>query len=417
MMEDALDAGIIADDLTSAADGGAPFARAGHKVFVGFGDQGASGGHCASVVALDLDSRARSGPEAAVLASEGARRLRNAPLLLKTMDSTLRGHVGFEVAAALSASGRRVALVAPAFPAAGRTTLGGVQHVDGEPVHRTAVARDLRHPVRVSRVAHLFGGTGSGPVVELGSSEARDPSRVRQVLATAQVVVADARTDADLDALVAAVHGSTGVLWVGSPGVAQALARACTAKRAVLWANLPEARRPLILVGSLHPASRAQVRTIEAVLGVQAVEIDPARAASDASAAEIARACAACRDIARSGSALVVRSAPLTVQDAAGAVASGLAEVARRVVGEGLADGMIATGGDTALAVARALGAEGLRLWGELEPGVPLGVLAGPHPLPVVTKAGGFGDPGTLLRLYAALEGMPLPTRDERQPA
>lgn len=70
-------------------------------------------------------------------------------------------------------------------------------------------------------------------------------------------------------------------------------------------------------------------------------------------------------------------------------------------------DGLIATGGDTALAAARALGAGGMNLWGELEPGIPVGTLIGPHPFPVITKAGGFGDGGTLARLWDALRGPP----------
>jgi len=88
---------------------------------------------------------------------------------------------------------------------------------------------------------------------------------------------------------------------------------------------------------------------------------------------------------------------------AAAAAAACLAEVARSLAADGLVDGLIATGGDTARAAAGALGARGLRLWGEMEPGVPVGILDGPHPLPVITKAGGFGDQGTLVRLCKAL--------------
>ena len=83
--------GVIADDLTSAADGGAPFARAGHSVFVRFQDSSALLTRDADVVAMDLDSRARPEAEAAALAAAAGSRFQNAALLLKTMDSTLRG--------------------------------------------------------------------------------------------------------------------------------------------------------------------------------------------------------------------------------------------------------------------------------------------------------------------------------------
>ncbi len=60
------------------------------------------------------------------------------------------------------------------------------------------------------------------------------------------------------------------------------------------------------------------------------------------------------------------------------------------------------TGGETAIAVLRALGAQGLRLTGQLEPGLALGALAGGpfDGLIVMTKAGGFGDVDALVRVW-----------------
>src|SRR3972149_3085955 len=56
------------------------------------------------------------------------------------------------------------------------------------------------------------------------------------------------------------------------------------------------------------------------------------------------------------------------------------------------------TGGETAYSVCRALGADGIALAGEVEPGLAIGtLLGGPFAgLAVITKAGGFGDPETL---------------------
>jgi uncharacterized protein YgbK (DUF1537 family) len=67
--------------------------------------------------------------------------------------------------------------------------------------------------------------------------------------------------------------------------------------------------------------------------------------------------------------------------------------------------GLVLSGGDTAVAVARALGAHGLVVEDELEPGVPVGRLLGPRPLPVVTKAGGFGGPEALVLACRAVTG------------
>jgi D-threonate/D-erythronate kinase len=62
-------------------------------------------------------------------------------------------------------------------------------------------------------------------------------------------------------------------------------------------------------------------------------------------------------------------------------------------------DALVLTGGETAHAVLLALGVRSIELAAEPEPGIPLGLLGGSHRLPVVIKAGGFGDPDTLVRL------------------
>ena len=86
-------------------------------------------------------------------------------------------------------------------------------------------------------------------------------------------------------------------------------------------------------------------------------------------------------------------------------IAEALAEVAARLAEDGLVGGLVLTGGDTAVGVARGLGATGLRLDDELEPGVPVGRLLGPRPYRVVTKAGGFGSPDVLRTACEALAG------------
>jgi 4-hydroxythreonine-4-phosphate dehydrogenase len=68
---------------------------------------------------------------------------------------------------------------------------------------------------------------------------------------------------------------------------------------------------------------------------------------------------------------------------------------------------LVATGGETARAALEARGVRTLRVWAELEPGVPVGTTPSPRPLRVVTKAGGFGDAGTLARVRTALRSAP----------
>ena len=70
---------------------------------------------------------------------------------------------------------------------------------------------------------------------------------------------------------------------------------------------------------------------------------------------------------------------------------------------------LFATGGETALALLSALGVNGIRLLDEVEPGVPLGLTRGALRVPIITKAGAFGDAGTLGRCLSHLRRLRRP--------
>ncbi|MGH3148389.1 MAG: four-carbon acid sugar kinase family protein, partial [Rubrobacter sp.] len=117
---------VIADDLTGAADTGVQLARAGYRTAVIFhGEEAPSAG--LDAVSLDTDSRTRPAGFAAKRVLEASRKVRDARIVYKKLDSTLRGNVAAELSAAVGATRRRRVVVALAFPAAGRTTVDGVQ--------------------------------------------------------------------------------------------------------------------------------------------------------------------------------------------------------------------------------------------------------------------------------------------------
>jgi 4-hydroxythreonine-4-phosphate dehydrogenase len=68
---------------------------------------------------------------------------------------------------------------------------------------------------------------------------------------------------------------------------------------------------------------------------------------------------------------------------------------------------LVATGGETARNLLEAIGLRSLLVERELEPGIPLSSLEG-NGLPVVTKAGAFGNPQSLVRCVQALRALPL---------
>lgn len=104
--------------------------------------------------------------------------------------------------------------------------------------------------------------------------------------------------------------------------------------------------------------------------------------------------------------------------DARGRSASGsgvdyagiLGDVAGLVVERTAPIGLFLTGGETALAVMGALGVSAFHVRAEIAPGIPIGTIElrrphGPQRLPVVTKAGGFGEDTIMLEAIRCLRG------------
>src|SRR5215218_9477462 len=384
---------VIADDLTGAADAGVQLVSAGYRTAVFFRESEVFGDDL-DAVSFDTDSRAMPAGFAAKRVLEATRAAREARIVYKKLDSTLLGNVAAELAAALGGARRERVVVAPAFPAAGRTTVGGIQCVNGVPVDETEMANDPNTPVSEAHVPGLLADAFSS-VGELGVEDLADFELVRKTLEDYECVVADAERDADLKTLVRAVPDPATVLWAGSAGLAlgSVYPGPCAGDPSVQRAPV---RPVLVVVGSLSGVAREQVRRLVGEYGKVSVSVE----AGGAGALE--RAVAAAQDALAGGACAVVHS--IEERGASGeSILGSLADVVARLSEEERFEGLVLTGGATAVGVARRLGATGIRLHGEVEAGVPMGTLVGPVPYPVVTKAGGFGGPDTLVGAVEAL--------------
>ena len=219
--------GLIADDLTGAADSAVPFLALG-PVQVGLWPHVPSG----SAVCLAVSTESREAPSQVGFerSKTAARNLRLAgcDLLYRKVDSQLRGSVAADLAGVLDGFPGPCVL-APALPEAGRRTVAG---------------RQLFGTERVD-IAQLLEKAGR-PVVLGGIAEA----------APGLIAVCDAETDADLDVIAAAVAGLPEVIPAGSAGLASALARTLAGIRGLGGSGWPSCRRPVAVVGS--PESRWQ---------------------------------------------------------------------------------------------------------------------------------------------------------------
>jgi hypothetical protein len=156
--------GVIADDLTGAAELGGLATRLGMRaaVFLGGaleGQPGASLERESEVVCIDTDSRSCSSKEAGVRAAAAALWLKEAGAtwIYKKVDSVLRGQVIPELEAILHQLGYKLAILAPANPSLGRIIRNGNYFVGEKPVHQTEFARDPAYPRTTSNVLGLLG--------------------------------------------------------------------------------------------------------------------------------------------------------------------------------------------------------------------------------------------------------------------
>lgn len=408
-----MDVAIIADDLTGAADSGVQLARSGYRTAVAFRGVEIPPTKDLDAVAVDTDSRSLPAGFAAKRVVEAGHAVRDARIVYKKIDSTLRGPVGAELAAALGATRRSKVVVAPAFPSAGRTTVDGAQLVRGAPVHETGLSKDPVTPVLESHIPSLLSHAFHS-IVTLSVTNVRNGEPVRDALESNVCIVADAESDTDLEALVRAVSDPSSVLWVGSAGLARALGKVHTGPRDGIPSRaLAPVSGVLAVVGSLNEVAREQLRRLTEEPGVAVVVLDTAALVTGAyevlgEAEDLRTALSGSRGAVlypKAGEEVdrALREASISGEEASGRIANALASIVAGLSGEDLFDALVLTGGDTAVRVARSLGATGILLEGEVEAGVPVGTLVGPRPYRVVTKAGGFGSPETLRDAFRAL--------------
>lgn len=392
---------IIADDLTGAADTGVAFAsRLVTLINFSFNVPPAD------VLVFSTESRAMSPEDAYTRARCATKRVTDAHWVYKKMDSTLRGNPAAELQAVLTVLGEGVALVAPAFPAQGRTTVGGRQYVDGLPLEQTPFAREgatsdlgaLFSPVAETRLLGL--DVVRAPSSVLQQQMVNRPERESDVTVARPVVwIADAETEADLEAIAAAALSARVRVWCGAAGLARVLVKRLPCTATAPPPTVPPAPQGVVLVvaGSQQSRTQAQIEFARAY-GVTVVPADARLLTSEATAGIAATVAAIRSHLAQD---LILTTAGLAPVPLAGKViAERLAAIVRQVVMQGGVGKLVLTGGDVAAAVCRALEADALWLRGEIEPGVPHGILLGGvgAGMPVVTKAGGFGNEQTLVK-------------------
>lgn len=398
---------VLADDFTGANDAGVSLAEVGMRAEVAFA---ASYQGEAQALILNSDSRAQPAAEAARRVTHLLQTtlLRFQPRwTVKKIDSTLRGNLGAELDAAMTALNCPIAVLAPAFPAAGRVTRQGRCYVHGVPVDETEFATDPKTPVSSADIATVVAQQSNARCSRVTVDTLEDA--LAQTVNEPRVLIVDADDNAQLDVIIMAVAESAQrALLVGSAGLCDALARSLAVVR----------HGPLLaVVGSMSEIAQQQVACLEAHPRVTRVEIDVAMAFGGDAFLDAQRIIAVlsennhCVVTTRPDSEARKSIEALCQRHGVDRTALGericayLAQVSELAIAQSQPGALYLSGGDVAIAVAQALGASGFHITGRVAQCVPYGNFLGSSwQWPVMTKAGGFGTETTLLEVVNYIE-------------
>ncbi len=415
--------GVIADDFTGACDVGIQFKKFGLETVVSASADAFKGISDFEVIVVDTESRNDPADIAYNKARNVARALKKMGIrvVYKKIDSTLRGNVGTELDAIMDELNLKAAIIAPAFPAANRTTVDGRQLVNGIPIDKTEFAYDPINPVKESHIPTLIQRQTQRMVGTLNLSKVREGieslrHEIQSLVKSGhEILVADAETQNNLKTIAKAALDSE-VLPCGSAGLAEGVSYWLT------WSTSKV--RLLVVSGSVNTVTLDQISAAEKTLNVQVLEPDLSGVlmGGERRNAEAERLIKEARkDVARRRDIIIRlaeskdkafkiqqfgRELGLDYLETVEKTLSFLGETSRKIIDSCKIAGLILVGGDTAISVINAMGAHGIRIEEEVLPGIPLGRILGGsfNGLLTITKAGGFGREDALIEAMKKLK-------------
>ncbi|MGP4082310.1 four-carbon acid sugar kinase family protein [Pseudalkalibacillus sp. R45] len=159
--------GVIADDLTGANATGVRLTKQGFKTATVVRDAPLPEKNRYDAICIDTDSRYSpvNVCKQRVKSAINKFKEQDVSIFCKRIDSTVRGHFGYEIDAMLDELGdESIAIVCPSFPKSGRVTTGGYLLVEGVPLQETDVARDPIKPLTESYVPNIIQSQSIYPV-------------------------------------------------------------------------------------------------------------------------------------------------------------------------------------------------------------------------------------------------------------
>jgi uncharacterized protein YgbK (DUF1537 family) len=417
--------GVVADDVTGSNDIGIMFAKSDYLTHV-YSFENTSSFTVAKkelsvpdIVILDTNSRLDSTQVAYEKVFAATRQLQEAgchQFHNKTC-SVFRGNIGAEFDAMLDALGLEFAVVVLGFPKNGRTTVDGIHYVHGKMLEDSEFRRDPIHPMRRSDLVGILQSQTrrkvaliTHAIIDQGPGVLREEIRRMRAEAQCQYLILDVTDQSALATIARAVHDER--VLCGSSAIAEELPEVWgppeTHSQTQVLPRVP-GTGILITAGSLMPQTAAQIEHMYQ-RGTPCFMLDTAQLFEPAKKeTELSALSALVSDSLRAGNDVIIhspndplalessnqigRSYAITRTQVSRLVSESLAEVTARILENTGQNRLIVAGGETSAAVCARLGVDGMRVWKEIQPGLPSCLSLNEPPRMLVLKSGSFGKP------------------------
>lgn len=424
---------IVADDLTGANDTALQFFIKGCKTQVAFGENISVDENLQTeVFALSTQTRnilcEEAGEKVKKISKEILKEY-NFEYVYKKIDSVLRGNLAKEISTMAETLEYDAAVICPAFPNEGRTTIGGYQLVKGIPLQRTEVSRDPAFPITESSIVNILRNQaeeeyksridlisldtvmkGAGPIL----------TKLNELISGGKkLIVADAVSTTDLEQIALAINKSTyKILPCGSAGAAQALSGIWPMKinnedeKQIEIPQLPK----LVISGSATELTASQIKRLqdnEDIENTYFIAIKPENIFTDdfeTMAQRISDNLVKDNTVIVHSSSLIENKEELntlllehelTKDIFISKICDYLAAITRSVLEKKSAI-LITIGGETSYKCCREIGSKNIEIIDTVAPAIPLGINSNGQY--IITKSGNLGTQNTLIEIIKYFE-------------
>ena len=388
---------VIADDLTGANDTALQFAKRNIKSSVEINFMQMEDIEDKEVVVVDTDSRDLDEYLSYKRVKDICEKISryNIKCVYKKIDSTLRGNLGAEIKAVADVFKPDIVIIAPAYPANQRITIGGYHLLEGKPIELTEIANAPKTPVKKSYLPAILQEQVNKNIAVIDFKIIRQGANFINKKISKFIdqgrrwIVCDIIEEENFITLMDAVKEYKNILWVGSAGLAEYLPYYYRWSGEKVLSMDKRKGAILVCAGSVSHITQNQVQTLLNQENIHLVKINMVRLLEDKNSELIEKSRIINQLIKEQENILLATAQSddeveqaveigkkynLSRKEISEKIATIMAELIKSIEVNSLS-GMILTGGDMAVHICRAIGVNSIKIISEIDSGVPLGYI------------------------------------------